>query len=163
MAGNILICTFLLALIIILFVLEISEEGWTVWFGILIFLLSLVTVLLLALGIVMYKDEARCNQWNCSACGTSNSYQTSCCAQCGTKKTVSEWQCECKRTNTGNYCTACGREKESDNHQWKCICGQWNEGNFCTACGKAKNSTWWICDCGTQNNTEYCSNCGRKH
>lgn len=164
MARDILMLTLaLFATTICLLVFLSSEEVLGIKFGVIIFSLFVLCFLFFVLSIVMYKDESRCDQWNCSACGTANSYQTSCCAQCGTKKTVSEWQCECKRTNTGNYCTACGREKESDNHQWKCICGQWNEGNFCTACGKAKNSTWWTCDCGTQNSTEYCSNCGRKH
>ena len=139
MAGIILIFAFLLALLTILLVLVISEEGWNVWPGILIFLLSLVTVLLLAFGIVMYKDGSCCDKWNCNACGTANSHQTSCCAQCGTKK-----------SGTG---------------RWQCVCEQWNTGNYCTACGKAKDccSSSWTCDCGTQNDTEYCCACGKKH
>lgn len=43
---------------------------------------------------------------------------------------------------------------------WACSCGTQNTGNFCTNCGKPKN-TGWVCECGTQNTGNFCTNCGK--
>ena len=43
---------------------------------------------------------------------------------------------------------------------WTCGCGTQNTGNFCTNCGKPKN-TAWLCECGTQNTGNFCTNCGK--
>lgn len=140
MARDILMLTLaLFATTICLLVFLSSEEVLGIKFGVIIFSLFVLCFLFSVLSIVMYKDESRCDQWNCSVCGTANSHQTSCCAQRGTKK-----------SGTG---------------RWQCVCEQWNTGNYCTACGKAKDccSSSWTCDCGTQNDTEYCCACGKKH
>ena len=43
---------------------------------------------------------------------------------------------------------------------WICECGTQNTGNFCTNCGKPKN-TGWTCECGTQNTGNFCQSCGK--
>lgn len=69
------------------------------------------------------------------------------------------WLCECGTSNTGNFCSNCGRKKPEPG--WKCDCGQVNTGNFCSNCGKKKPETEWKCECGTVNTGKFCSNCGK--
>ncbi len=42
---------------------------------------------------------------------------------------------------------------------WGCNCGASNTGKFCTQCGKP-NETGWTCGCGNVNKGKFCSNCG---
>lgn len=45
--------------------------------------------------------------------------------------------------------------------QWTCSCGQSNTGKFCTECGKPAPSSDWTCSCGQVNTGKFCSNCGK--
>ena len=44
---------------------------------------------------------------------------------------------------------------------WTCACGASNTGNFCSNCGKPKPSSDWTCACGTVNKGNFCCNCGK--
>ena len=44
------------------------------------------------------------------------------------------WTCECGQTNTGKFCSNCG--KPAPSADWTCSCGQVNSGRFCSNCGK---------------------------
>lgn len=46
------------------------------------------------------------------------------------------WTCECGQTNTGKFCSNCG--KPAPQADWTCECGQVNSGKFCSNCGKPK-------------------------
>ncbi|MCR5726168.1 MAG: SPFH domain-containing protein [Lachnospiraceae bacterium] len=72
------------------------------------------------------------------------------------------WKCECGATNTGNFCTACGKPKPAPAGSWKCECGAENTGNFCTNCGKPKPAPAgaWKCSCGAENTGNFCTSCG---
>lgn len=45
--------------------------------------------------------------------------------------------------------------------QWICSCGATNTGKFCTECGKPKPVSGWVCSCGTLNKGKFCSECGK--
>lgn len=47
------------------------------------------------------------------------------------------------------------------NNGWKCSCGATNTGKFCTECGKPQ-VTGWTCNCGAVNQGKFCANCGAK-
>ena len=47
------------------------------------------------------------------------------------------WTCECGRTNTGKFCSECGKPAPAP--KWTCECGQGNKGKFCSNCGKARD------------------------
>lgn len=44
---------------------------------------------------------------------------------------------------------------------WTCECGQTNTGKFCSNCGKPAPSADWTCECGQVNSGKFCSNCGK--
>lgn len=44
---------------------------------------------------------------------------------------------------------------------WTCDCGQTNTGKFCSNCGKPAPKTDWTCECGQVNSGKFCSNCGK--
>jgi len=46
------------------------------------------------------------------------------------------WTCECGQTNSGKFCSECGKPAPAAN--WTCECGQVNSGKFCSDCGKAR-------------------------
>ncbi|MDR0946866.1 MAG: SPFH domain-containing protein [Ruminococcus sp.] len=46
------------------------------------------------------------------------------------------WKCECGTSNTGNFCSNCGKSKPSAPAEWRCTCGMMNTGNFCSHCGR---------------------------
>ena len=48
------------------------------------------------------------------------------------------WNCECGQSNSGNFCSNCGKPKPANVGVWNCECGQTNEGNFCSNCGKPR-------------------------
>ncbi len=71
------------------------------------------------------------------------------------------WRCACGATNTGKFCTNCGKPKP-ENTSWRCSCGAMNTGKFCTNCGKPKpENTSWRCSCGATNTGKFCTNCGK--
>ncbi|MCR4909461.1 MAG: SPFH domain-containing protein [Lachnospiraceae bacterium] len=70
------------------------------------------------------------------------------------------WTCECGTTNTGKFCSNCGKPKPED-ESWTCECGTANTGKFCSNCGKPKPEGPWKCECGTENTGKFCSNCGK--
>lgn len=43
---------------------------------------------------------------------------------------------------------------------WTCECGQTNTGKFCSNCGKPAPAADWTCSCGQVNTGKFCSNCG---
>ncbi|MBE5831204.1 MAG: SPFH domain-containing protein [Butyrivibrio sp.] len=49
---------------------------------------------------------------------------------------ASSWTCSCGATNSGNFCTNCGKPRPAAN--WTCSCGAVNTGNFCTNCGSKR-------------------------
>lgn len=46
------------------------------------------------------------------------------------------WTCECGTTNSGKFCSECG--KAAPTSDWTCSCGQVNSGKFCSECGKPR-------------------------
>ena len=74
-----------------------------------------------------------------------------------------EWNCECGATNTGKFCSECGKPKPADSGEWTCECGTTNTGKFCSECGKPKpaDSGEWTCECGATNTGKFCSECGK--
>ena len=71
------------------------------------------------------------------------------------------WTCECGTTNTGKFCSNCGKAQPAPAGSWTCECGTVNTGKFCSNCGKAAPSADWTCECGTVNTGKFCSNCGK--
>lgn len=72
------------------------------------------------------------------------------------------WTCECGTSNTGKFCSNCGKAKPVSN-EWACPkCSTVNTGKFCSNCGTAKPvSNEWTCPkCSTVNTGKFCSNCG---
>ena len=73
------------------------------------------------------------------------------------------WTCECGTSNTGKFCSNCGKPKPAPAApaEWTCECGTVNTGNFCSNCGKPRPAAEWTCECGTVNKGRFCSNCGK--
>lgn len=71
-----------------------------------------------------------------------------------------EWTCECGQSNTGKFCSNCGKAAPVKN-EWTCECGTVNTGKFCSECGKPAPIPEWTCECGTVNAGKFCSNCGK--
>lgn len=46
------------------------------------------------------------------------------------------WTCSCGNTNTGKFCSECGKPRQMG--PWICSCGKKNEGKFCSECGKPR-------------------------
>lgn len=46
------------------------------------------------------------------------------------------WTCSCGKTNTGKFCSECGKPRQMG--PWICSCGKKNEGKFCSECGKPR-------------------------
>lgn len=46
---------------------------------------------------------------------------------------------------------------------WVCPCGVSNTGKFCSDCGKPQPApaSTWVCECETENTGKFCSNCGK--
>ena len=72
------------------------------------------------------------------------------------------WTCECGATNTGKFCTECGKPKPEETG-WTCACGAKNTGKFCTECGKPKPASgkWFCPNCGAENEGKFCTECGK--
>lgn len=71
------------------------------------------------------------------------------------------WTCECGRTNTGKFCSECGKPAPAPKASWTCECGHTNTGKFCSECGKPAPAADWTCECGQVNSGKFCSNCGK--
>lgn len=80
------------------------------------------------------------------------------------QSSADNWICSCGMSNTGKFCTNCGRPKLTEQATWTCSCGMVNTGNFCSNCGssKPKEQGTWICSCGTWNTGNFCNQCGKK-
>ena len=70
------------------------------------------------------------------------------------------WTCECGTTNTGKFCSNCGKPQPAPAGSWTCECGTTNTGKFCSNCGKPQPNAEWTCSCGTVNSGKFCANCG---
>ena len=71
------------------------------------------------------------------------------------------WTCECGHTNTGKFCSECGKQAPAPKNEWTCECGHVNTGKFCSECGKPAPAAEWTCECGQVNKGKFCSNCGK--
>ena len=71
------------------------------------------------------------------------------------------WTCECGTTNTGKFCSNCGKPAPAPTNEWVCSCGTKNTGKFCSECGKPAPAGEWTCECGATNTGKFCSNCGK--
>ena len=48
------------------------------------------------------------------------------------------WTCECGATNTGKFCSECGKPRPQPAGPWTCSCGAINTGKFCSECGRPR-------------------------
>lgn len=74
---------------------------------------------------------------------------------------ANSWICECGASNTGKFCSECGKPAPAPVNSWTCECGTVNTGKFCSECGKPAPAAEWTCECGTVNKGKFCSNCGK--
>ena len=74
---------------------------------------------------------------------------------------ANSWTCECGASNTGKFCSECGKPAPAPANSWTCECGTVNTGKFCSECGKPAPAAEWTCECGTINKGKFCSNCGK--
>ncbi|MDY2588767.1 MAG: SPFH domain-containing protein [Agathobacter sp.] len=74
---------------------------------------------------------------------------------------ANSWTCECGATNTGKFCSNCGKPAPTPATEWTCECGATNTGKFCSNCGKPAPAAEWTCECGATNKGNFCSNCGK--
>ena len=74
---------------------------------------------------------------------------------------ANSWTCECGASNTGKFCSECGKPAPAPANSWTCECGTANTGKFCSECGKPAPAAEWTCECGTVNKGKFCSNCGK--
>ena len=74
---------------------------------------------------------------------------------------ANSWTCECGASNTGKFCSECGKPAPAPVNSWTCECGTGNTGKFCSECGKPAPAAEWTCECGTVNKGKFCSNCGK--
>ena len=74
---------------------------------------------------------------------------------------ANSWTCECGASNTGKFCSECGKPAPAPVNSWTCECGTVNTGKFCSECGKPAPAAEWTCECGTVNKGKFCSNCGK--
>ena len=75
---------------------------------------------------------------------------------------ASSWNCQCVTSNSGKFCSNCGKAKPEQAQGWVCDCGTSNTGRFCSNCGSARPvSGDWTCACGVKNTGKFCSECGK--
>lgn len=48
---------------------------------------------------------------------------------------ANSWTCECGASNTGKFCSECGKPAPAPVNSWTCECGTVNTGKFCSECG----------------------------
>ena len=75
------------------------------------------------------------------------------------------WKCACGASNTGKFCSECGKPQPAPAGSWTCECGASNTGKFCAECGakKPEAAESWQCACGAVNTGKFCSECGAQH
>lgn len=78
---------------------------------------------------------------------------------------ASEWTCTCGTTNSGKFCSNCGKSKP-EKETWTCSCGAENTGKFCSDCGKSKPTASACTNCGYevpagQTPPKFCPECGQ--
>ena len=75
------------------------------------------------------------------------------------------WVCACGHSNTGKFCSECGKPRPEPAGEWKCAkCGHGNTGKFCSECGSPRPAGEWTCPgCGHRNpdGTKFCPECGK--
>lgn len=82
-------------------------------------------------------------------------------AMAGAANGANSWTCECGASNSGKFCSNCGKPAPAPASTWTCECGATNSGKFCSNCGKPAPAGEWTCECGTTNSGKFCSNCGK--
>lgn len=108
------------------------------------------------LGMGMAGNAGGMNAQNLFAMGAQQQA-----AQAVAPSQAAGWTCECGTTNTGKFCSNCGKPQPAPAAGWTCECGTANTGKFCSNCGKPQPaSNEWTCSCGTVNTGKFCSNCG---
>ena len=60
---------------------------------------------------------------------------------------ANSWTCECGASNTGKFCSECGKPAPAPANSWTCECGTVNTGKFCSECGKPAPAAEWTCEC----------------
>lgn len=81
----------------------------------------------------------------------------------GAQKEAGTWTCACGKSNTGKFCSECGKAKPAPAGSWECECGAVNTGKFCSECGKAK-PTAKCANCGFEPEgtaPKFCPECGK--
>lgn len=78
---------------------------------------------------------------------------------------ANQWTCECGTTNSGKFCSNCGKSKP-EKDTWTCSCGTENRGKFCSDCGKPKPTAKACRNCGYevpagQTPPKFCPECGQ--
>lgn len=78
---------------------------------------------------------------------------------------ANQWTCECGTTNSGKFCSNCGKSKP-EKDTWTCSCGTENTGKFCSDCGKSKPTAQACANCGYevpagQTPPKFCPECGQ--
>lgn len=76
------------------------------------------------------------------------------------QQNAAEWTCACGATNTGKFCSECGKPMPAP-AEWICTCGAKNKGKFCSECGSPNPNTEWTCTCGAKNKGKFCAECGK--
>ena len=76
-------------------------------------------------------------------------------------ETSGGWRCECGHTNTGKFCSECGKPQPIDD-EWVCSCGKKNTGKFCSECGKPRNLKCPNCGKELDAGAKFCPECGTR-